>query len=146
MSTWRHGASLEARSPFLDYRVVEWGYSLSHPTRYKSLRRKAVLKAVAEKYVDPKAVHRRKMGFTMPQGKWLREPKWQPIVSEIIRRPSVLDEYLPRDAINAVVSRFNEGSDADATRVWLLLWFQLWDGLFVSKVYGPDELLSSLAR
>jgi asparagine synthase (glutamine-hydrolysing) len=130
----------------LDFRLIEWGYSLENSLRYHRLRRKAVLKAVAEKYIDHDVIHRKKMGFSIPQARWLHEEQWFPIIAAIIRRPSVLQEFIRATAIEQVLSEFESGQYAHANRIWLLLWFQLWEGLFVSKIYQPDSQLNNLVN
>ncbi len=134
--------SLEARSPYLDYRLIEFGFSLDHPVRYHRLQRKAVLKKIAERYLAHDLIYRRKVGFSIPKAQWLRFllPKILPIV----RRRSLLDELFDRKVIETVLGEFGAGNDSHANRIWLLLWFQLWEGLFVSKVYQPDQRLSNL--
>lgn len=63
-------ASIEARTPFLDYRLVE--LAMSCPPRFKvGLKRgrvvgKNILKEVALRYLPEKIVNRSKMGFGMP--------------------------------------------------------------------------------
>jgi asparagine synthase (glutamine-hydrolysing) len=64
--------SLEARSPFLDYRVVEFGRSL--PTEYKFYKKnqKRILKEILYKHVPKELFNRPKAGFTMPLTQWFR--------------------------------------------------------------------------
>jgi asparagine synthase (glutamine-hydrolysing) len=138
--------SLEARSPFLDFRLIEWGYSLENSLHYRRLRRKSVLKAVAEKYIDHDVIHRKKMGFSIPLARWLQEDQWFPVVAAIIRRPSVLQEFIQATAIEQVLSEFESGQHTHANRIWLLLWFQLWEGLFVSGIYQPQQALSEVGQ
>ena len=142
MATMAH--SIEARSPYLDYRVVELGYALDHRIRYRRFERKAVLKAVARKYVDSAVIDRRKMGFSIPQARWLQEKRWAPIVRSIVSRRSLLDEFISRPVIRETLAAFEEGNSSEANRVWLLLWFQIWEGLFISRVYRPTQRLSDL--
>jgi len=67
-----HG--LEARVPFLDYRMVEWALSLPDEARIRGLTRKAVLKDAAATFV-PEAIRKRpKWGFTLPLNEWFRGP------------------------------------------------------------------------
>lgn len=143
MATMAH--SIEARSPFLDYRLIELGYSLAHPTRFHRWRRKAVLKRIAQRYIDRDIVQRRKMGFTMPLAAWLSHPRWAKSVAAIIRRPSMLRDYISEEMQELVITEFFSGRREHATRLWLLLWFQVWEGLFVSKIYRPQQSLSELA-
>ncbi len=67
-------ASLEARVPFLDHRVVELAASIPTATKLAGGRLKAVLKSVAERHVPRACVHRSKQGFTAPLERWLRGP------------------------------------------------------------------------
>lgn len=142
MGTMAH--SLEARSPFLDYRLMELGYSLRHSVRYHRWQRKAVLKTIARKYIDRDIVDRRKMGFSIPQAKWLRQ--WWPTVRKIIDRSSSLDNFIGRKRLSPVFAEFEKGRGDHANRIWLLLWYQIWDGLFISGVFRADQKLSEIVR
>ena len=64
--------SLEARSPFLDHQVLEFAARL--PSRYKArgATLKYLLKQVGKALLPPANVRRRKMGFGVPVGRWMR--------------------------------------------------------------------------
>lgn len=64
--------SLEARSPFLDYRIVEFGRSLPTSFKYSRGNQKVILKQILNKYVPDELFERPKAGFTMPFQKWFR--------------------------------------------------------------------------
>lgn len=136
--------SLEARSPFLDYRLIELGYSLDHNVRYAHLRRKAVLKKILEKYVERDIIYRKKMGFSIPMETWLSDKKILAIISKVMSRSSTLTRFIDKDVVKQIVGEFARGQMAHANRVWLLLWYQIWDGLFVSRVYQSQQKLSEL--
>lgn len=68
---------LEARVPFLDHRVVEWGLGL--PAEYTVGRRvqdqgKRVLRELHERRFGPELARRKKQGFNVPVESWLRGP------------------------------------------------------------------------
>jgi asparagine synthase (glutamine-hydrolysing) len=69
---------LEARVPFLDHRVVEWGVGLpSGFTLGDSARRwsgKRVLRTLHERRFGGALANRKKQGFGVPVEKWLRGP------------------------------------------------------------------------
>jgi asparagine synthase (glutamine-hydrolysing) len=72
-------SSLEARCPFIDYRLVEWSMRL--PVQFKLGPRgqtKAILKKALCRYLPPELVYRPKRGFSVPVAQWLRGPlrKW----------------------------------------------------------------------
>ena len=69
--TMAHG--LEAREPYLDYRIVEFAARV--PPRYKLRRfigKKHLLKKALDGLVPPRALYRKKQGFNVPKGRWIR--------------------------------------------------------------------------
>ena len=71
--------------------------------------------------------------------------RWRPVIRRLIERRSSLDDVLKRGLFEAVLRRFENGDRRHSQRVWLLLWYQIWDGLFVSKIFNPHSKLSELA-
>jgi len=64
---------LEARVPFLDHRLVEYGVGM--PERFTLGRNgKVVLRELHERRFGTKLARRKKMGFGVPVEKWLRGP------------------------------------------------------------------------
>ncbi len=142
MATMAH--SLEARSPFLDYRLMEYGYSLPAAIKFHDFQRKAILKKIAGSYFSKSFIYRKKQGFSIPVYKWLRSDHWFPVIERIIQRPSLLAEILTKESVNQVIEEFKHGKGNHGTRIWLLLWFQLWEGLIISKLYTPTMKLEEL--
>src|SRR5882724_6073716 len=64
--------SLEARSPFLDHKVIEFAASLPESLKMRRFETKSLLKKVAARLVPKEVVYRRKMGFGVPVGNWFR--------------------------------------------------------------------------
>lgn len=64
--------SLEARTPFLDYRVVEYAFGLPGAMKLKDGRTKAVLKDTVRPLIGSELTERRKQMFTVPIGEWLK--------------------------------------------------------------------------
>lgn len=64
--------SLEARTPFLDYRVVEHAFSLPGEMKLRGGRTKAILKNTVRPLLGPELTDRRKQMFTVPVGEWFK--------------------------------------------------------------------------
>lgn len=82
-------ASLEVRSPLLDYRVVELAFRMPDELRYRRGTRKAVLKALARRYLPPGFPYERKRGFVIPLSEWFNA-SWASLSSESIAPDSQL--------------------------------------------------------
>jgi asparagine synthase (glutamine-hydrolysing) len=66
--------SLEARCPFLDYRMVEWSMRLPVEFKLRGRHTKYLLKKALCRYLPPSFVYRPKRGFGVPVAQWLRGP------------------------------------------------------------------------
>ncbi|MBS0203065.1 MAG: asparagine synthase (glutamine-hydrolyzing) [Planctomycetes bacterium] len=66
--------SLEARTPLLDHRVVEFAWTLPHDCLVQGTTGKRILREVLSRYVPARMFERPKMGFGVPIDRWLRGP------------------------------------------------------------------------
>ena len=76
--------SIEARVPFLDYRLVEKVLATNSDLLItggivKPLLREAMKGLLPEKI----RIRRDKIGFGTPEDEWFRTPNWQAIIEEI---------------------------------------------------------------
>jgi asparagine synthase (glutamine-hydrolysing) len=67
--------SLELRSPFLDYRMVELGLRVPSRLRVKNGQNKYLLRRLAARHLPPEVCAAPKRGFSIPLRSWLRDPK-----------------------------------------------------------------------
>lgn len=121
--------SLEVRSPFLDYRVVEFGLSL--PWRYKINKgeTKHILREIAREYVPKDLIDRPKMGFGIPRGRWLRNELQSTVREVLLDRDSQSRGWFKRHEVEKVLRLHQEGHELDHL-IWpmftLLLWAKNW--------------------
>ena len=67
-------ASLEARAPLLDHRLVEWSFRVPTAVHIQNGQGKWLLRRILQKRVPPELFERPKSGFGIPLGEWLRGP------------------------------------------------------------------------
>jgi asparagine synthase (glutamine-hydrolysing) len=118
--------SLECRSPFLDHRVVEFAASL--PAAYKlgpRGRSKHLLKAAFADWFPPGFLDRKKMGFSAPTGRWLREDL-QPMLRQYLLGSSPLQAWLQPAKVGQLVEAHLSGRASHAKQLWSLLCLALW--------------------
>ncbi len=65
-------ASLEARAPLIDHRLVEFAWSLPASMKLRGGQSKWILRQVLKRYVPEGLTDRPKSGFDPPLGEWLR--------------------------------------------------------------------------
>lgn len=65
-------ASIEARSPFLDYRLVEFALRTVGNMKLDGMTTKACMKRAVLKNLGPELTHRKKQMFTVPVGEWFK--------------------------------------------------------------------------
>jgi len=75
--------SLEARAPFLDYRLVELLFSINDNIKMGNTN-KHLLKKIASKYLPKEIVYRRKKGFSSPFMEWLFDEYKDKLLDDIL--------------------------------------------------------------
>lgn len=87
--------SLEARVPFLDYRLVEKVLSLQSEDIINNGMTKYILrKAMKGTIPEPIRLRQDKMGFGTPQDEWFRKPSFQKYINELLSAPSFSERKL----------------------------------------------------
>lgn len=77
--------SIESRTPFLDYRLVEFSIALSDRYKIRNGWTKWIVRRGCRDYMPSKIVKRKnKMGFPAPFSRWLREGKSREEIRDII--------------------------------------------------------------
>ena len=120
--------ALEVRSPLLDYRVHEFAAGLPSRMKLRGRTTKWALKELARRRGLPDdLVDRRKQGFGMPVGDWLRG-ELRPWVEDLLLDPRSLDRgYFDPGGGAPAASREHLDGRADHTyRVWNLAVLELW--------------------
>lgn len=65
--------SVEVRSPFLDYRIIEFARTLPISYRYLPGRKKRILRDILKEYIPEEVFDQPKRGFAVPIGQWIRK-------------------------------------------------------------------------
>ena len=128
--------SLEARTPFLDYRLVEWANRQPNSVKIKrsglrQYRTKNVLRRFCAKRLPAEILTRPKKGFPVPAYTWLRQGLDAWAVETLLGQESRLARHFQHDAVRRVIEDARLGVGDAAHRVWILvvleLWLRVWD-------------------
>jgi asparagine synthase (glutamine-hydrolysing) len=135
--------SLEARSPLLDYRVLEFAASLPTSLLVKSLRSKHLLKTYAARRLPRSAIYRRKQGFAIPLDSWLRGPLRRPLEFLLGHPRFRARGYFDTRAMRGLLERHLSGQD-HGPKLWAVLWLELWFRMFVDGDLRRDDSLRDI--
>lgn len=123
-------ASLEARTPFLDYKIVEWAASIPPQLKLKKNIEKYILRLAVKDIVPPEILKRKKTAFGTPMNLWLKTGMKE-ISSEILDRLTKRTDIIKPSYIKSIKkNRFNKYYQ---TRVWNLIMFELWYETFIEN-------------
>jgi asparagine synthase (glutamine-hydrolysing) len=123
--------SLEARSPFLDHKVIEFAASLPEGMKMRRFETKSLLKKVAARLVPREVIYRRKMGFGVPVGRWFRG-EMKDFVRDVLLSPKALSRGIVKPAMmEKYVNEHTEGKRDHSFQLWTLLMLELWFQKFI---------------
>ncbi|OQY10900.1 MAG: asparagine synthase (glutamine-hydrolyzing) [Marinitoga sp. 4572_148] len=124
--------SVEVRSPFLDYRLVEYVASLPGNIKIKNGNIKYILKKSLKGILPERIINRKKEGFVLPVFWWLKK-ELKPFIlenlSEYELRNSVFDfKYVKKLLDNYYNSEKNDFKLA--AKIWNIVSFKIWWDLY----------------
>lgn len=136
-------ASLEIRSPLLDYRLIEFAATIPSVLRIKNGEKKYLLRSLLAQYLPRELFERPKMGFSAPVGRWLGGSLrgWaEDLLDEsLLKREGYFDATLIR-------SRYREqqcGRYNWQNELWTVLMFQAWNHAQYQERDPPLPILLS---
>ncbi len=118
--------SLEARSPLMDHRIVEFAQSL--PTEYKFIEgnQKRILKDVLYKHVPEAIFNRPKAGFTMPFAEWFRKELKDYVLSELNENGLNEIPTVRSEKVKFMIDQHMKGEWNHYSAIWRLLILKQW--------------------
>ena len=128
--------SLELRVPFLDTEVFRVASTLPVDQRVTGDQTKVALRRALRGIVPPHVLERRKLGFPVPIRHWLKAEMYD--WARGIIDDSGTDHLLDRSAVRAMLDAHRSGPHDYSRKVWTLLVFMLWHGIFVEERIAPQ--------
>jgi asparagine synthase (glutamine-hydrolysing) len=118
--------SLEARPPLLDHHLVEFAARLPPTDKLRGRTTKYLLRQAATRVLPKEIPSRRKHGFDVPVGGWLRGAL-KPFAEDVLfsTRASTRGFWRPT-AVRRLWDRHQAGESGLGERLWVLLNWELW--------------------
>jgi asparagine synthase (glutamine-hydrolysing) len=123
--------SIESRVPFLDHVLVEFVARLPARLKLRRLTTKRILREAVQALLPRDVLTRRKMGFPVPFGTWVRGP-WHGLARDILldrrtRERGLVDATAVADLLDGHRRARLAGGDA----IWALVNLELWHRTFI---------------
>ena len=117
---------LEARVPFLDVALVEWGLRLSSHLKQSALQTKRTVRRLAGRSLSRAITRGRKSGFGVPLADWFRSPSFASRVARLQELNHPLSAFFDARVLGAAVDQHLARSADHGELLWQLLNVHLW--------------------
>ena len=129
--------SLELRVPFLDREVFAVAETIPHGLKITEGTTKYALRRAMEQIVPAHVLNRRKLGFPVPMRHWLAGDELYGWAQDTINA-SQTEDYFDKQALLQMLKEHRDGVSDHSRRLWTVLAFMVWHGIFVEKRIVPN--------
>jgi asparagine synthase (glutamine-hydrolysing) len=140
--------SIESRVPFLDHRLVEFAARLPDRLKLQGFSTKYVLRQAMRGLLPRSILARRKMGFPVPFGQWMRT-EWNAVAADVLLDHRTRERgFLETASVSRLLREHRSGQCDGGNAIWALLNLELWfrtfiDGGGVQALPAPGPLGSA---
>jgi len=124
-------ASIEGRPPLVDYRIVEFMFSLQPHFRIRGWKQKYLLKKCAEGLLPDRIINRPKAPFGAPLRSWIRRDLRE-MVDDVLSTSALKNRGLFNPVtVRKLIQSDREGKEDNALLIWSILTRELWFRTFI---------------
>ena len=128
--------SLELRVPFLDKEVFRVAQTIPHDLKIANGTTKYALRKALEQIVPGHVLHRKKLGFPVPMRHWLAGDELFGWAQDTITE-SQTEDIFNKPQVLEMLKEHRDGVADHSRRLWTVLCFMVWHGIFVEKRIDP---------
>lgn len=118
--------SVEVRTPFLDYRLIEYAATIPGNLKIKNGRSKHILKEAVKELLPAEVINRPKEGFVLPIDIWLLGKMRDMVEDTLSEERLAHHQLLNAQAVKKILTEHFTGKFNHGPRIWNLMMFQLW--------------------
>jgi asparagine synthase (glutamine-hydrolysing) len=119
--------SIEARTPFLDWRMMEFAFRSRGATKLSAQGdQKHWFKRAAAPLIGTELAYRKKQMFTVPVGEWFRGESY-PWLNELLQKSELLLQILDSGAVRSMMERHHTGNANFTRELRALAALAIWD-------------------
>lgn len=125
--------SLEVRSPFLDYRLVEFAFRVPGALKLAHGETKAIYKAAVRDLLGEELTRRRKQMFTVPVGDWFRESLAQYCRSLLLDGRMGARGLIQEQTVSDMLQAHIAGHANHTRKLRALISLEIWFRIFIDQ-------------
>lgn len=122
--------SLEARSPFLDHKLMEFAASIPPELKLKNGEGKYLLKKAMTGILPDEVIWRKKMGFGVPIKRWFKNELKQLVYDTLLSKKSIERGYFRKEILEKLLSDHQSEKADNSYKIYALLMLELWHKMF----------------
>lgn len=118
--------SLEARSPLVDYRVVEFSQKVPFKYKYQNGSGKNILKDILYDYLPKELFDRPKSGFTVPLKNWFRNELKDYVYTTLSEKNLKKIDDINIEYVKNMLNKHMHGTENNYHQIWTLIIYIKW--------------------
>jgi asparagine synthase (glutamine-hydrolysing) len=137
ITSMAHG--LEARSPFLDHKLMEHVAGVPGSQHLKGFNLKSLLKEIAGPLLPAELINRPKMGFGVPIKKWFRHELKDYLADHLLSQKARQRGLINPQALETMIADHVSGRADSHYQLWALLMMELWFDMWIDGADLPTR-------
>lgn len=130
--------SIEARTPFLDYRMVEFAFSMPGNYKLKNGETKYICKKAVSNLLGDELLNRKKQMFTVPIGEWLKSDLAVKYKQLVVDKDSICNDFFNLPYICKMFDEHRVGKANFTRELRAILSFEIWGRIFIKNDNAGD--------
>jgi len=118
--------SLEARTPLVDYRIVEFSQKIPFEYKYSKGSGKKILKDILYEYLPKELFDRPKSGFTVPLKNWFRHELKEYVYTTLSEENLKKIDDINIDYVKEMIDKHMKGTENNYHQIWTLIMYIKW--------------------
>lgn len=126
-------SSLEARSPLLDHKLIEYATRIPSRLKLNGRETKYIFKRAVSSFVPKEILYREKQGFGVPISEWINQRLKERILGDLSERRTLERGYCDPKYVDLLVNEHSRGRRDHSHALWTLWMFELWQRRYVDS-------------
>jgi asparagine synthase (glutamine-hydrolysing) len=137
-------ASIEARTPFLDYRVVEESFLVPGEYKLNNDITKFILKEIAKPLIGDNLTFRKKQMFTVPIGEWMKKEYLNELKYWLFDKRTTERKIFNYKFIEEIFKKHITGKENRTRELRLLVAIEIWFRTFIDPIEWDSDTYKNI--